>query len=131
VGAFGLVLGRMLVDLRVASFPVAILWIAASGSGLYLIVLLLQSAASSERVANMLTNFVLLPLTMLGGGFVPFDWMPQGLARLGRFTPNGWSVVQLQAILSGSPEPWAFGMVALFLAAAWFASSRVLRRTMC
>jgi ABC-type Na+ efflux pump permease subunit len=131
VGAFGLVLGRVLVNLRVANFPLALLWISASGCGLYLIVLLLQSAASSERVANMLTNFVLLPLTMLGGGFVPFDWMPEGLARIGRFTPNGWSVVQLQAILSGSAKPTAFGLIALFLAAAWFASARLIRRRMC
>jgi ABC-type multidrug transport system permease subunit len=79
----------------------------------------------------MLTNFVLLPLTMLGGGFVPFDWMPEGLARIGRFTPNGWSVVQLQAILSGSAKPTAFGLIALFLAAAWFASARLIRRRMC
>jgi ABC-type multidrug transport system permease subunit len=131
VGFFGLLLGRLLLDLPIASLPLAVFWISVSGSGLYLMVMLLQSAASSERVANMLTNLVLLPLTMLGGGFVPFDWMPQGMARMGRFTPNGWSVVQLQAILSGSAEPLVFGAAALFLAAAWFASTRVIRRNMC
>jgi ABC-type multidrug transport system permease subunit len=115
----------------VSSFPLAILWISASGCGLYLLVLMLQSAAGSERMANMLTNFVLLPLTMLGGGFVPFDWMPRGLARLGHFTPNGWSVVQLQAILAGPAEPWRFGALAVFLAAAWFGSARVIRSKMC
>jgi ABC-2 type transport system permease protein len=131
VGAFGLILGRILVNLHVSSFPLAILWISASGCGLYLLVLMLQSAAGSERMANMLTNFVLLPLTMLGGGFVPFDWMPRGLARLGHFTPNGWSVVQLQAILAGPAEPWRFGALAVFLAAAWFGSARVIRSKMC
>ena len=131
VGFFGLLLGRLLLDLRIANLPLAVLWISVSGSGLFLMVMLLQSAASSERVANMLTNLVLLPLTMLGGGFVPFDWMPQGMARMGRFTPNGWSVVQLQAILSGSAEPLVFGAAALFLATAWFASTRVIRRNMC
>ena len=131
VGFFGLLLGRLLLNLQVANFPLAILWISASGSGLYLIVMLLQSAASSERVANMLTNLVVLPLTMLGGGFVPFDWMPQGLARLGRLTPNGWSVVQLQAILSGSAEPFAFGAIVLFLTAAWMVNARTIRRNMC
>jgi len=131
VGFFGLLLGRLLLDLRIANLPLAVLWISISGSGLFLMVMLLQSAASSERVANMLTNLVLLPLTMLGGGFVPFDWMPQGMARIGRFTPNGWSVVQLQAILSGSAAPLAFGGAALFVAATWIACTRVIRRNIC
>lgn len=129
VGAFGLVMGRILIGLRVSNFPLAVLWISASGSGLYLCVMLLQSLASSERVASMLTNFVLLPLTMLGGGFVPFDWMPQGLARIGRFTPNGWSVVQLQSILAGSREPLAFALVAAFIAIAWWVTVGSIRRS--
>ena len=128
VGAFGLTAGRMLVDLRIANFPVAVLWIAASGSGLYLCVMMLQSLASSERVASLLTNFVLLPLTMLGGGFVPFEWMPRGLAQIGRYTPNGWSVVQLQAILAGSMEHVAFAFVAAFIAIAWPITVRSIRR---
>ena len=127
VGAFGLLAGRILVGLRIANFPVAVLWIAASGSGLYLCVMMLQSCASSERVASLLTNFVLLPLTMLGGGFVPFDWMPRGLAQIGRYTPNGWSVVQLQAILAGYMQPLAFAFVAAFIAIAWLITVRSIR----
>ena len=129
VGAFGLIVGRIVLDLHIANLPLAVLWVSASGSGLYLSVMMLQSLASSERVASMLTNFVLLPLTMLGGGFVPFDWMPQGLAQIGRFTPNGWSVVQLQAILAGSRDLLAFAFVAAFIALAWLIAARSIRRT--
>ncbi|HEY6391730.1 MAG TPA: ABC transporter permease [Bryobacteraceae bacterium] len=129
VGAFGLTLAHLLVDLPVANFPLAALWIAASGCGLYLLMMILQSAASTERVANLLSNFVMLPLTMLGGSFFPLEIMPKGLASIGRLTPNGWSIQQLQGILSGALQPAAFPVVAVFLAAAWFVALWNIRRT--
>ncbi len=131
VGAFGLTVAHWLVDLPVANFAVAVLWVAASGAGLYLFMMLLQSMASTERVASLLTNFVMLPLTMLGGGFFPFEAMPQSFARIGRLTPNGWSVTELQNILSGSVTLSAFAGVAIFLAAAWLVAVWRIRRTAC
>jgi ABC-type Na+ efflux pump permease subunit len=132
VGAFGLTVAHLFVDLPVANFAIAVIWIAASGAGLYLFMMLLQSMASTERVASLLTNFVMLPLTMLGGGFFPFESMPPGFARIGRLTPNGWSVTQLQNILSGSSVALsAFAGVAVFLAAAWLAAVWRIRRTVC
>jgi len=129
VGAFGLIVAHFAMDLRVPNFPLAILWVAASGCGLYMIIVPLQSLASSERVAAMLTNFITLPLVMLGGGFVPFEWMPRSLANIGRLTPNGWSVERLREILAGSLELVTFAGIAMFLAAAWFVSTKAIRRT--
>ncbi len=129
VGAFGLTLGHVLIDLPIANFPLAALWLAASGSGLYLFMLLLQSLASTERVASLLSNFVLLPFTMLGGSFFPFENMPAGFARIGRLTPNGWSLMQLRGILSGSAEPAAFAGLAVFIVAAWYIAVRRIRST--
>jgi ABC-2 type transport system permease protein len=132
VGAFGLAVAHFLADLRVSNFPLAVLWIAISGTGLYLFMMLLQSLASTERVANMLSNFVLLPLTMLGGSFFPFDLMPKGFAQIGRLTPNGWSVTELQKILDGAAvSPVAFAAVILFVAAAWLVVGWRVRRTAC
>jgi ABC-2 type transport system permease protein len=132
VGAFGLAVAHFLADLRVSNFPLAVLWIAISGTGLYLFMMLLQSLASTERVANMLSNFVLLPLTMLGGSFFPFDLMPKGFAQIGRLTPNGWSVTELQKILDGvAVSPVAFAAVILFVAAAWLVVGWRVRRTAC
>jgi len=132
VGAFGLAVAHFLADLRISNFPLAVLWIAVSGTGLYLFMMLLQSLASTERVANMLGNFVLLPLTMLGGSFFPFDMMPKGFAQIGRLTPNGWSVTELQKILDGvDVTPAAFGAVILFLIAAWLVVGWRVRRTVC
>jgi ABC-2 type transport system permease protein len=129
VGAFGLATAHFLVDLPVSNWPLAISWIAVSGTGLYLFMMLLQSLASNERVANMLSNFVLLPLSMLGGSFFPFDLMPKGFAQVGRLTPNGWSVIQLQNILAGEVTPAAFGGVILFVVAAWLVVGWRIRRT--
>jgi ABC-2 type transport system permease protein len=131
VGAFGLAVAHLLINLPFSNFPLAILWIALSGSGLYLFMMLLQSLASTERVANMLNNFVMLPLTMLGGSFFPFDLMPQRFARIGRLTPNGWSVTQLQNILAGAVAPPAFAGVLLFIGVAWLVVSLRIRRTAC
>jgi len=131
IGAFGLGVARWLMNLHVANFPLAILWIAASGSCLYLMIMLIQSAASSERVATFLTNLVTLPLVMLGGGFVPFEWMPRTLARIGEWTPNGWCVMQLRSVLSGSLQPATFAAIALMLAAIWLVDVRTIRRSAC
>jgi len=132
VGVFGLTVAHFLADLRVANFPLAVLWIAVSGCGLYLFMMLLQSLASTERVASMLSNFVLLPLTMLGGSFFPFDLMPKGFAQIGRLTPNGWSVTELQKILEGAMvTPAAFGAVILFVVAGWLVVGWRVRRTVC
>jgi ABC-2 type transport system permease protein len=115
----------------VSNFPAAMLWIALSGAGLYLFMMLLQSLASTERVANMLSNFVLLPLSMVGGSFFPFDMMPKGFAQIGRLTPNGWSLTQLQHILAGNVTPAAFAGVILFVTAAWLVVGWSIRRTAC
>jgi len=68
---------------------------------------------------------------MLGGSFFPFDMMPKGFAQVGRLTPNGWSVIQLQNILAGEVTPAAFGGVLLFVAAAWLVVGWRIRRTAC
>lgn len=131
VGAAGLVAGRVLLDLRISNLPLAVLWIAATGCGLYLLMLTFQFAASNERMANFLTSFVVLPLTMLGGGFVPFESMPQTFARIGRMTPNGWATERLNDILAGSWQPTAFAIVAGFLVAAWLFNVRRIRSVAC
>lgn len=131
IGAFGLLAAQRAMDLRIANFPAAVLWIAASGCGLYLIMLPLQSLATSERVAALLTNFPTLPLVMLGGGFVPFEWMPNSLASIGRITPNGWSVIQLRSILAGSFQPATIAGIAVFLAVAWVINLQTIRRAAC
>jgi hypothetical protein len=56
--------------------------------------------------------------------------MPKGFAQVGRLTPNGWSVIELQKILDGAAvTPAAFAAVILFVAAAWLVVGWRVRRT--
>jgi ABC-type multidrug transport system permease subunit len=113
--AAGLVFG---VEMRHA-VPAA-LWVTLSGSGLYLLMLTLQLFASAQRTGNVLTSMVIFPLMLLGGSFFPFEFMPAGLAAIGRWTPNGWSVTVLKAILEGAAPLTDLLLPALVLA-AWIA----------
>lgn len=102
MGAAGLLAGRWLVGLDVSNAGTALAWIVCSGVVLFSLMLVLQTLASSERGANLLTNLLMMPLMMLGGMFFPFEVMPAGLAAIGRWTPNGWLLLEFKAVLAGS-----------------------------
>jgi ABC-type multidrug transport system permease subunit len=71
---------------------------------MFVLFLAIQMLASSSRGANVLTTMVLFPLMMIGGTFFPFEWMPKGMADVGRLTPNGIAVTQLKNIITGDVE---------------------------
>lgn len=104
IGAAGLFFAHWLLKVEVRSFAFALLWIVFSGAALYLLAVLLQVTAPTQRAANVVLNLVMLPLAILGGSFFPFEVMPARLASIGRLTPNGFAVVQLKGILAGSIE---------------------------
>lgn len=94
--------GRWGFGLLLSRLPAAVVWATATGVVFLLILTVVQLYASSPRTAGFLVNLVTLPLLMLGGSFFPFEMMPEGMAALGRWTPNGWALVQLKAILAGA-----------------------------
>jgi ABC-type multidrug transport system permease subunit len=102
VGVAGLVAGRLLAGLRASNPAAALGWFVASGAVFFLLMLQLQTAASNERAANLLTNLFVMPLMMLGGTFFPFEALPKHLAAIGRWTPNGWLLMEFKAILNGA-----------------------------
>jgi ABC-type multidrug transport system permease subunit len=61
----------------------------------------------------MLSFSVLFPLFMLGGSLFPSEAMPAWMAAIGRWTPNGWAVEQLKAILIGRTAPTPHGLAFL------------------
>ncbi|MGD0015358.1 MAG: ABC transporter permease, partial [Bryobacteraceae bacterium] len=132
LGVVGLLTARWLVKMPVHYFPVAALWIALSGAGLFLLLVILQVYASSERAGNILGNLVMFPLIIIGGSFMPIEFMPESLAAVGRLTPNGWALAQLRAIMAGSVEPLrlaaSFAGLALVSALAFLVAARRLRR---
>ncbi len=132
VAVVGLACARWLVQMPVSQPLVAVVWMTLSGTTLFLLLAIVALAASTERAASMLTSFVVLPLMMLGGSLFPFEAMPEGLARIGRLTPNGWALAQFRAHLDGSAESASVAAAfagALLVATVTFAAcSRRLRR---
>jgi ABC-type multidrug transport system permease subunit len=79
-------------------------WATLAATAFGVLLLLLQALATSRRGASVLGMLVIFPLLMLGGSFFPFEAMPEGLASIGRLTPNGVALVQLKHLLDGTAE---------------------------
>ena len=92
----------------VASFPLATLWLVLSGTAFYLFLVTIAVHASGQRAANVIGNLVVFPLSLLGGSFFPFEMMPDWMASIGRFTPNGWAVKEFKAFVAGSANTTDF-----------------------
>ena len=105
IAAVGLAVLRLLAHIPVANPPVAALWVVLSGISLFLLLLLLVLQASGERSANLTGNLAIIPLALIGGCYFPFEIMPGWMSAIGRWTPNGWEVIQFRAILEGSLGP--------------------------
>jgi len=95
--------------------PLALLWSAGIGVMLTGLMLLVQVFASSHRGASVLSFLVVFPLMMLGGSMFPLETMPGWLAAIGKFTPNGWAVLQLKAIFLGQQGPLSLPAAFLLL----------------
>jgi ABC-type multidrug transport system permease subunit len=78
-----------------------VLWVTATAAGFALLMQYLQVLSGSERGGGLITMLVLFPLLMLGGSFFPFEAMPDGLAAIGRRTPNGMALVEFARVLDG------------------------------
>ena len=113
VAIIGVAAGIALFDLSLAQAPLAVLWIAFSGGVMLIYFVLLQSLASTQRAGDMLSNIVLFPVLMLGGSFFPLEMMPDWMAAIGRWTPNGAALVRLGEILDAQPDFPAMGAAAL------------------
>jgi len=107
VGAVSLVSGKFLINAEIHEAVVAVLWIAACGGAMYVLLVLLHTFVPSPRGAMMLANVVVMFLAMLGGCFFPFDLMPSSLAKIGRLLPNGWALIRFRDILAGQMGPVA------------------------
>jgi len=111
---------KYLLGAAVENLWLAFVWALVSGALFLLFLLALQLHATSQRAGGMLINLIMLPLLILGGTFFPFEVMPESLARIGSFTPNGWALIQLFDIVGGEIDParLGIGLGALALAGA-------------
>ncbi len=109
---------RWFAQVPVASVPLATLWLVLSGMGFYLLLVTITVYAPNQRSANVIENLVIFPLALLGGSFFPFEMMPDWMASIGRFTPNGWAVTQFKALVAGSAHAKDFAIGAVYFAVA-------------
>jgi ABC-type multidrug transport system permease subunit len=108
---------RWFAVVPVASVPLATLWLILSGTAFYLFLLTIAIHASGQRAANVIGNLVVFPLALLGGSFFPFEMMPDWMASIGRFTPNGWAITAFKAFVAGSAHTKD-----LLIGAGWMAA---------
>jgi ABC-type multidrug transport system permease subunit len=103
-----------------STLPLAVLWWTAGGVSVFMLMSLIQMFASSRRGGSLITNLLMFPLLMLGGSFFPFEAMPDWMAQVGQYTPNGWILHQLKPILLQQHElaSLSISFVGLFAACA-------------
>ncbi len=105
VSLAGLSIGVLLFDLAPAPMPLALVWCTFCGTALLALFFALQLLASTRRAGNILSSIVLFPMMMIGGTFFPFETMPEWMADVGRWTPNGLGVTQLKKIMVAELDP--------------------------
>ena len=130
MGILGLTAGALLYGFPASRILPAALWAAGSGLALLVMFTLLQLFATSQKAGGLLSSLVMFPLMMVGGGFFPFEAMPDWLAAIGRKLPNGWALEQFKAILGGGATaegllPAAGGLLATLLFGFWLTSHRL------
>jgi ABC-2 type transport system permease protein len=130
VALASLAAARYLLGAEVQNLLVASLWTTFTGAFILLLVLPLHLFATSQRAGGILSGVVMMPLLMLGGSFFPFDFMPEAFARVGRLTPNGWALIQLNGILRADFDWTRLGLTAGGLVLAGAALFVVANRRM-
>jgi ABC-type Na+ efflux pump permease subunit len=92
-------LGFLYLDLSFAMWLPALLWLTLSGLVMAGLMALLQLLAPTQRSGSLLTSLLLFPLLMIGGAFFPFETLPDWLAAIGRWVPNGYLLERLKSYL--------------------------------
>ena len=132
IGLVALGVGTVLFGIAWWRVPGALAWCVFAGGALLALLTLLQTLASSQRGADMLSTTIVFPLMMLGGSFFPFETMPAWMAAVGQWTPNGLGVARLKDLLYGdvAPLPMAIAAAGIGLPAlaAFLAAARRVRR---
>ena len=80
----------------------SLLWVSLGGVGLFAWFAALQMLLPNNKAANLITTLLLFPLMMVGGSFFPLAALPEWIAGIGRFAPNGFIVDRLSVELTAA-----------------------------
>ena len=98
---------------------------ALGGVGLFAWFAALQMFLPNNKAANLITTILLFPLMMVGGSFFPLAALPEWIASIGRFAPNGFIVDRLSAELTGA-HAWSIDIRSWLTSAAITASGLLI-----
>lgn len=129
VSLSGVAVGKFLFGLELTNPLGSALWATVVGLFFTSLLFLSQTFAATQRTGALLANLIVMPLMMFGGCFFPFDAMPGWMVSIGTKLPNGWGLLRLQNLLTGTPEPRLLALGALaFFAAILLLSALTARR---
>lgn len=84
------VLGGWYFSIPWSKLPLMMIWLVFSGLVVYQLFVALAMIMPTAKVANVVVNATTFPLLMVGGSFFPMETMPDWLAGIGEFLPNGF-----------------------------------------
>ena len=77
-------------------------WLMLAGPLLFAFLMLVQVMAATSRSADVIGTLIMFPLLMVGGSFFPTETMPEWLAPLADYTPNGRVLEPLKQYFIGA-----------------------------
>ncbi|MEM8962233.1 MAG: ABC transporter permease [Acidobacteriota bacterium] len=119
----------VLLGLVVIGLPIAV-WKAQTGlTGVFptlialtmlsvvftVVFMLIHTFATSRQSGSMLTTLITFPLLMVGGSFFPLAQLPGLIGQIGRWTPNGRTLVMVEDALRGQLDMTSFLVLVLAL----------------
>lgn len=117
-------MGMKYTDLFIILFMIAIVAISV---GTFCI-----SITKNADEANMISNFIMMALLMLGGCFVPVRFFPSLINKISYFTPTRWAVDALQDLQQGLSISYVsknLGIMMLFAIAFFVVAAYKTSRT--
>ncbi|MCH8203435.1 MAG: ABC transporter permease [Proteobacteria bacterium] len=80
----------------------SLLWLMLAGPLLFAFLMLVQVSAATSNSADVIATLLMFPLLMVGGSFFPTEAMPEWLAPVADFTPNGRILEPLKQYFIGT-----------------------------
>ena len=122
-----LVVGAAVFDIPVPQDPVGFLAAFLLGTGsVFSLGLLAAAIARTSRGVGGLVLIVYFPIMILGGVYLPRQFLPDVLKRVGEFTPPGVQALQ-DAWTGTGPQPLQLAVLAVFTLGASALAARLFR----
>jgi ABC-2 type transport system permease protein len=122
-----LVVGAAVFDIPVPQDPVGFLAAFLLGNGsVFSLGLLAVAIARTSRSVGGLVLVAYLPIMILGGVYLPPQFLPDILKRVGEFTPPGVQALQ-DAWTGTGPQPLQLAVLAVFTLGVSLLAARLVR----